>query len=203
MVSTSSKASNRPSRCAAMSAPTPANSCTSTSRNSAASRRRPPHHRRPARASNRGAGARLGVRPCLHRRRLAPRLLQMLPDEKEGKRHRLPQGRHRLLRQPRHQGDARHDRQRLVLQSSTSAPPAATSASSTSAPNPTRPGPTARPNASSRRRSANGPMPRPIPLRHRAAELPVWLHRYNWHRPHGSLKSKPPSAASASPRTTC
>ena len=28
--------------------------------------------------------------------------------------------------------------------------------------------------------------------RHRAAELPVWLHRYNWHRPHGSLNSKPP-----------
>ncbi|AMX95493.1 MAG: IS481 family transposase [Mesorhizobium sp.] len=27
---------------------------------------------------------------------------------------------------------------------------------------------------------------------HRAAELPVWLHRYNWHRPHGSLKSKTP-----------
>jgi transposase InsO family protein len=27
---------------------------------------------------------------------------------------------------------------------------------------------------------------------HRAAELPIWLHRYNWHRPHGSLKSKPP-----------
>jgi transposase InsO family protein len=26
----------------------------------------------------------------------------------------------------------------------------------------------------------------------RAAELPAWLHRYNWHRPHGSLKSKPP-----------
>ena len=26
----------------------------------------------------------------------------------------------------------------------------------------------------------------------RAEELPVWLHRYNWHRPHGSLKSKPP-----------
>ena len=26
----------------------------------------------------------------------------------------------------------------------------------------------------------------------RAAELPFWLHRYNWHRPHGSLKSKPP-----------
>jgi transposase InsO family protein len=27
---------------------------------------------------------------------------------------------------------------------------------------------------------------------HRAAELPVWLHRYNWHRPHSSLKSNTP-----------
>jgi transposase InsO family protein len=26
----------------------------------------------------------------------------------------------------------------------------------------------------------------------RAQELPLWLHRYNWHRPHSSLKSKPP-----------
>lgn len=26
----------------------------------------------------------------------------------------------------------------------------------------------------------------------RTAELPYWLHRYNWHRPHGSLKSMPP-----------
>ena len=26
----------------------------------------------------------------------------------------------------------------------------------------------------------------------RAAELPVWLHRYNWHRPHGSLDAKTP-----------
>jgi len=26
----------------------------------------------------------------------------------------------------------------------------------------------------------------------RAAELPHWLHRYNWHRPHGSLDAKPP-----------
>ena len=26
----------------------------------------------------------------------------------------------------------------------------------------------------------------------RADELPIWLHRYNWHRPHGSLKSRPP-----------
>jgi transposase InsO family protein len=26
----------------------------------------------------------------------------------------------------------------------------------------------------------------------RAEELPYWLHRYNWHRPHGSLRSAPP-----------
>ena len=37
----------------------------------------------------------------------------------------------------------------------------------------------------------------------RAAELPIWLHRYNWHRPHGSLNPSRPSAASLSPRTTC
>ena len=27
---------------------------------------------------------------------------------------------------------------------------------------------------------------------HRAAELPIWRHRYNWHRPHGSLQSQTP-----------
>jgi transposase InsO family protein len=26
----------------------------------------------------------------------------------------------------------------------------------------------------------------------RTAELPVWLHRYNWHRPHGGLDAKTP-----------
>ncbi|MBI1251728.1 MAG: IS481 family transposase, partial [Alphaproteobacteria bacterium] len=26
----------------------------------------------------------------------------------------------------------------------------------------------------------------------RAAELPAWLHRYNWHRPHGGIKSATP-----------
>lgn len=26
----------------------------------------------------------------------------------------------------------------------------------------------------------------------RADQLPVWLHRYNWHRPHGGIKSKTP-----------
>jgi len=28
--------------------------------------------------------------------------------------------------------------------------------------------------------------------RERAADLPAWLHRYNWHRPHGSIGSMPP-----------
>jgi transposase InsO family protein len=27
---------------------------------------------------------------------------------------------------------------------------------------------------------------------HRAAELPIWLHRYNWHRPHAGIKSQTP-----------
>jgi transposase InsO family protein len=26
----------------------------------------------------------------------------------------------------------------------------------------------------------------------RTAELPRWLHRYNWHRPHASIGAKPP-----------
>ena len=29
---------------------------------------------------------------------------------------------------------------------------------------------------------------------HRAAQLPTWLHRYNWHRPHGGIKSKTPAS---------
>lgn len=28
--------------------------------------------------------------------------------------------------------------------------------------------------------------------RQRADELPLWLHRYNWHRPHGSIGALPP-----------
>ena len=28
--------------------------------------------------------------------------------------------------------------------------------------------------------------------RQRAAELPYWMHRYNWHRPHGSIGAVPP-----------
>jgi transposase InsO family protein len=33
----------------------------------------------------------------------------------------------------------------------------------------------------------------------RAAELPYWLHRYNWHRPRGSLQSQPPISRLALP----
>jgi transposase InsO family protein len=29
---------------------------------------------------------------------------------------------------------------------------------------------------------------------HRAAALPGWLHRYNWHRPHGGIKSQTPAS---------
>jgi transposase InsO family protein len=27
---------------------------------------------------------------------------------------------------------------------------------------------------------------------HRAQELPAWLHRYNWHRPHAGINSQTP-----------
>ena len=26
----------------------------------------------------------------------------------------------------------------------------------------------------------------------RGADLPLWIHRYNWHRPHGSIGAVPP-----------
>lgn len=34
---------------------------------------------------------------------------------------------------------------------------------------------------------------------HRKAALQPWLHKYNWHRPHGSLQSKPPISRLAQP----
>src|SRR3954451_11281246 len=78
-----------------------------------------------------------------------------------------------------------------------SAPPAAISVSSTSGPSPIR---------QPYRPKTNGKAERFIQtaLRqwayaqayptsdHRAAALPIWLHRYNWHRPHSSLQSKAP-----------
>ena len=57
---------------------------------------RPSHHRRPHRPKQEPRH-RLGVRPCLHRRRLAPGLLADPARREEGERRRLPQGRRRLL----------------------------------------------------------------------------------------------------------
>ena len=37
----------------------------------------------------------------------------------------------------------------------------------------------------------------------RTAELPRWLHRYNWHRPHGSLDAQTPISRLGLSRTTC
>lgn|GEM_PF-4036671 len=47
----------------------------------------------------------------------------------------------------------------------------------------------------------NRPTPKPTrPRRRRAQELPVWLHRYNWHRPHGGYNLKHQSADAVCPR---
>src|SRR5271165_2980176 len=37
----------------------------------------------------------------------------------------------------------------------------------------------------------------------RAAHLPVWLHRYNWHRPQAASAQNHQSADSSKPETTC
>ena len=64
---------------------------------------------------------------------------------------------------------------------------------STSRPGPIPRKPMARPSASSKLHSANGPMPKPISAQIIVAQSsPLWLHRYNWHRPHGSIGAKPP-----------
>src|SRR3954467_10645408 len=79
-----------------------------------------------------------------------------------------------------------------------SAAPAASSASSTSGPSLIRPRQTAKPSASSRPRFIQTALrewayAQAYPTSdHRAAALPIWLHRYNWHRPHSSLKAKAP-----------
>ena len=118
---------------------------------------------------------------------------QILPNETKGERRRLPQGRRRLLQQPRHHRHARHDRQRLLLQVQSLRRGLRKLGLKHIRTKPYTP-------------KTNGKAERFIQtaltrmgLRHayptseqRAAELPIWLHRYNWHRPHGSLKSKTP-----------
>ena len=49
---------------------------------------------------------------------------------------------------------------------------------------------------------ASGLTPRPIITRQRTEDLPIWLHRYNWHRPHTGIDAKTPVGNSAWPGTT-
>ena len=123
---------------------------------------RPPHHRRPH-GPEQQPRRRLGVPPCLHRRRLARGLQQDHEDRTRALCRGLPQGRRRLLQKPRHHRPARHDRQRLMLQipglrQGLPAPQAQAHPNKTLYPAE----PTARPSASSRHRYENGPMPAPI-----------------------------------------
>ena len=72
--------------------------------------------------------------------------------------------------------------------------PAPSSASATCASGPTGPAPTARPSASSRRCSTNGPTSDIYgSSAERTAALPLFLERYNFRRPHGSLGNRAPA----------
>ena len=80
-----------------------------------------------------------------------------------------------------------------------SPPPANSSASNTSEQNPIRPEPMARPNASSKPPCVNGPTCLQqagarayLTSTQRAQDLPLWTHRYNWHRPHSGIKQQTP-----------
>ena len=119
---------------------------------------------------------------------------QILPDERKESAIAFLQAAFAYYREPRRHRRPGHDRQRLLLpRQGLRRDLPAIRASSTFAPGPIRRGPTARPSASSRPPCANGPTLAPTPTSdRRAAALPIWLHRYNWHRPHGSLKSHPP-----------
>ena len=117
---------------------------------------------------------------------------EILPDEKRTSCLALSLQRPALLSKPRRQGRAHHDRQWLKL----SLPPLRQGS-------PPAPGQAP---AKLYTPKTNGKVERFVQtsLREwayarayatsdqRAAELPVWLHRYNWHRPHGSLRAKPP-----------
>ena len=139
-------------------------------------------------------GRRLGVSPRLHRRPLQGRLQPDPARREEGKRHRLPQGRPRLLPQPRRRRRKGDDRQRLLLQG-LRLPRRLQNPRPQAHPDPALHAkePTARPSASSRPPCANGPTPANTETQNNATQLlPNWMHRYNWHRPHGSLKAKTP-----------
>ena len=153
---------------------------------------RSPHHRRSDR-SEQEPRRRLGVRPRLHRRRLPHRLLADHARREEGQRRRLSQGGGRLLRQPRRHGHARHDRQRLLLQIQglrQGLPGLGLKHIRTRPYTPKTNGKAERFIQTALREWAYA---HAYPTSdHRAAELPIWLHRYNWHRPHGGIKSQTP-----------
>jgi len=69
-----------------------------------------PSHRRRSHRTKQQPRRRLGVRPCLHRRSLPPRLRRRHARRKIGKRNSLPENRHRLVRQPRNHRRTGHDR---------------------------------------------------------------------------------------------
>ena len=116
-----------------------------------------------------------------------------LPRPEEGKRRRLPLRHHRLLQEPRRHRRTRHDRQRQLLSIESLSPaPASSSASSTSRSSLTRRRPTARPNASSRPRSENGPTPPPSSTQSSAPRAARLAPSLQLARPHASLARKPP-----------
>jgi hypothetical protein len=124
---------------------------------------------------------------------------EILPDEKRRSCLRLQ--RLALLSKPRRQGRARHDRQRLKLpipslrQGAAAAQNQASAHQALHAQN-QRQGRALRPDQPARMGLRQGVQR----SEERAAELPIWPHRYNWHRPHGSIRSKPPISRLSLPR---
>ena len=123
---------------------------------------------------------------------------QIMKTERKAKRRRLPQGRRRLLRKPRHHRRARHDRQRLLLQIPRLPQRLPRLGLKHIRTRPYTP-------------KTNGKAERFIQTalrewayarayhtsRQRADELPFFMHRYNWHRPHASIGACHLSANSA------
>lgn len=95
---------SQPNRSGAMSVKSPANSFISISK-ARPHRLRGTSHRRPIPWRGQPSSRhRLGIGPCLHRRRLTHRLRAAQARSAQGKCRRLPGGLDRLLRQVRHQG---------------------------------------------------------------------------------------------------
>ena len=153
----------------------------------------PPHHRAISWRGQPSPRHRLGVRPCLHRRCLAGRVRAGAGRSAQGKCGRLPGGRRCLLCQAWRPHRARDDGQRLVLSVKEFRAACKRLGLRQIFTRPYTP-------------RTNGKAERFIQtaLREwayarayhnsdqRSAELLHWLHRYNWHRPHGSLKANTP-----------